>query len=158
MKNSTTVERTSELELVVTRVFNAPPRLVFEAWTKPELMKRWWAPKSSGMTLASCEMDVRTGGRYRLEFDRGTGQPLAFFGKYLEVIPDARLVWSNEESEQGSVTTLTFEDHDGSTRLVMRERYPTKDALDQALAGMEDGMGESFTQLDELLAALGAGA
>lgn len=158
MKNSTTVERKSGLELVVTRVFNAPPRLVFAAWTKPELMKRWWAPKSSGMTLASCEMDVRSGGRYRLEFDRGTGQPLAFFGKYLEVIPNARLVWSNEESEQGSVTTLTFEDKDGQTLLTMTEVYPSKEALDQALAGMEDGMGESFMQLDQLLAALDAGA
>lgn len=158
MKNNTTVERKSGLELVVTRVFNAPPRLVFAAWTTPELMKRWWAPKSSGMTLASCEMDVRSGGRYRLEFDRGTGQPLAFFGKYLEVIPNARLVWSNEESEQGSVTTLTFEDKDGQTLLTMTEVYPSKEALDQALAGMEDGMGESFIQLDQLLAALDAGA
>ena len=68
MKNRTTVERKSERELVVTRTFNGPARIVFEAWTKPELFKRWWVPKSIGLSLLSCEMDVRVGGRYRLVF------------------------------------------------------------------------------------------
>ena len=100
MKNRTTVERKSERELVVTRTVDAPARIVFEAWTKPELFKRWWVPKSLGMTLLSCEMDVRVGGRYRLEFAHGDSQA-AFFGTYQEVTPHSRLVWTNEESDEG---------------------------------------------------------
>ena len=156
MNNRTTVERKSERELVVTRTFDAPARLVFEAWTKPELMKRWWVPKSLGMALLSCEMDVRAGGSYRLEFDHeASPTPMAFFGKYLEVIPHSRLVWTNEESADGAVTTVTFEEKGGKTLLVLHELYPSKEAL-VALAGMESGMPESFAQLDELLVASGA--
>jgi uncharacterized protein YndB with AHSA1/START domain len=157
MKNPTTVERKSERELVVTRTFNGPARIVFEAWTTPELMKRWWAPKSTGMVLLSCEQDVRVGGKYRLEFGRGDAKLMAFHGKYLEVIPPSRLVWTNEESDDGAVTTLTFEEKAGKTLLVMHELYPSKEALDAAIAGMEDGMSETFAQLDELLVTLGAG-
>jgi uncharacterized protein YndB with AHSA1/START domain len=157
MKNPTTVERKSDRELVVTRTFNGPARIVFEAWTTPELMKRWWAPKSTGMVLLSCEQDVRVGGKYRLVFGRGTSESMAFHGKYLEVIPPSRLVWTNEESDDGAVTTLTFEEKAGRTLLVMHELYPTKEALDAAIAGMEDGMSETFAQLDELLVTLGAG-
>ena len=156
VNNRTTVERKSERELVVTRTFDAPARIVFEAWTKPELMKRWWVPKSLGMSLLSCEMDVRTGGSYRLEFaHEASPTPVAFFGKYIEVIPNSRLVWTNEESEGGAVTTVTFEEKGGKTLLVMHELYPSKEAL-EANAGMEDAMPESFAQLDELLVALGA--
>jgi uncharacterized protein YndB with AHSA1/START domain len=152
------VERKSDRELVVRRTFNGPAHIVFEAWTKPELLKRWWAPKSTGMVLLSCEADVRAGGRYRFEFGHGESR-MAFFGKYLEVIPNARLVWTNEESDDGSVTTLTFEDKGGGqTLLVMHELYPSKEALDRAIAGMEDGMAETFDQLDELLVVLGASA
>ena len=148
MKHVTTVERTSERELVVTRTFDAPARLVFEAWTRAELFKQWWLPKSMGMTLRSIEMDVRTGGRYRLGF----GDGMDFFGRYLEVTPPARLVWTNEESgDAGSVTTVTFEEKNGKTLLVLRELYPSKEALD-AGAGAADAMGETFQQLDELLA------
>ena len=119
MKNRTTVERKSERELVVTRTFNGPARIVFEAWTKPELFKRWWAPKSMGMSLRSCEMDVRVGGKYRLEFEPDA---MAFFGTYLEVTPPSRLVWTNEEGgEGGPVTTVTFEEKGGKTLLVMHE-------------------------------------
>src|SRR5215470_5529866 len=111
MKHRTTVERKSERELVVTRTFNAPARLVFEAWTRPELFQQWWVPKSMGMVLRTCEMEVRTGGRYRLVFDApGPGE---FFGRYLEVTPPSRLVWTNDEAgDAGSVTTVTFEDKD----------------------------------------------
>jgi uncharacterized protein YndB with AHSA1/START domain len=158
MNNRTTVERKSDLELVVSRTFNGPARLVFEAWTRPELLKRWWAPKSSGMVLVSCEADVRVGGSYRFEFGHGAGKPLVFFGRYLEVIPHARLVWTNEESDDGAVSTLTFEEKGGQTRLVLHERYPSKQALDASIEGMEGGMPESFAQLDELLATMGAGA
>ena len=156
MNDRTTVERTSERELVITRTFDAPARLVFEAWTKPELLKRWWAPKSSGMSLLSCEADVRVGGSYRFEFGHGASQRMAFFGRYLDVIPRARLVWTNEESDDGAVTTLTFEEKDGKTLLVLHELYPSKEALDRAVAGMEGGMPETFAQLDELLLTLGA--
>jgi uncharacterized protein YndB with AHSA1/START domain len=157
MNNRTTVERKSERELVVTRTFNGPARLVFEAWTKPELMKLWWAPKSSGVPLLSCEMDVRVGGGYRLEFGQA-GSSFAFFGKYLEVTPPSRLVWTNDESEDAAVTTVTFEEKDGQTLLVLHELYPTKEALDEAIAGMADGMPEQFEQLDALLASLAASA
>jgi uncharacterized protein YndB with AHSA1/START domain len=154
MKNRTTVERKSERELVVTRTFNGPARIVFEAWTKPELFKRWWAPKSMGMSLLSCEMDVRVGGKYRLEFEPDA---MAFFGTYLEVTPHSRLVWTNEEGgEGGPVTTVTFEEKGGKTLLVMHELYPSKAALDAAGTGAADAMVETFAQLDELLVTLGA--
>ncbi len=156
MKNRTIVERKSELELVVTRTFNGPARIVFEAWTRPELLKLWWAPKSSGMSLISCEADVRAGGRYRFEFGRGASKTMAFFGQYIEVTPPSRLVWTNEESDDRAVSTLTFEEKGGKTLLVLRELYPSKEALDRAMAGMEDGMPEQFEQLDELLVTLGA--
>jgi uncharacterized protein YndB with AHSA1/START domain len=156
MKTRTTVQRKSERELVVTRSFNGPARIVFEAWTKPELLKRWWAPKSTGMSLLSCEADVRVGGSYRLEFGHGASKAMAFFGRYLEVTPHSRLVWTNDESDDGGVTTVTFEEEEGQTLLVLHERYPSKEALDRAIAGMEGGMPESFAQLDELLVTLGA--
>jgi uncharacterized protein YndB with AHSA1/START domain len=158
MKNRTTVERKSEREVVVTRTFNAPARIVFEAWTKPELFKRWWVPKSSGVSLLSCEMDVRGGGKYRLVFGNDASEPMEFFGRYIEVIPHSRLVWTNDEGDEGPVTTVTFEDKGGQTLLVLHDLYPSKEALDGALAsGSLDGMPE-FDQLDELLAALGAKA
>ncbi|MBY3158326.1 SRPBCC family protein [Rhizobium laguerreae] len=153
----TAVERRSELELVVTRTFNGPVRLVFDAWTKPELFKLWWAPKSMGVPLLSCEMDVRTGGSYRITFGHAAADAMAFFGKYLDVSPPSRLVWSNDEGgEEGAVTTVTFEEEDGRTLLVLRELYPSKEALDQSFVGMEDALPEQFEQLDELLITLSA--
>jgi uncharacterized protein YndB with AHSA1/START domain len=154
-QNPTSVERKSDRELVITRTFDAPVGIVFEAWTKPELFMRWWGPKSIGVPLRSCEMDVRTGGRYRLEFGEDAFNTSAFFGKYLEVIPNSRIVWTNDEGEDGAVTTVTFEDDGGKTRLVYHDLYPTKEALDEAIEGMPDIMPEQFAQLDELLASLG---
>ena len=158
MKNRTSVDRKSERELVVTRTIDAPARIVFEAWTKPELFKRWWVPKSMGMSLLSCEMDVRVGGRYRLVFGLNGAQAMEVFGKYLEVTPHSRLVWTNDEGEEGrAVTTLTFEEKGGQTLLVLHDLYPSKEALDGALAsGSADGLPEQLQQLDELLATLGA--
>jgi uncharacterized protein YndB with AHSA1/START domain len=156
MKNRTTVERKSERELVVTRTFNGPARIVFEAWTKPELIKRWWVPKSMGMSLLSCEMDVRVGGKYRFVFGHDASKPMAFFGRYIEVTPYSRLVWTNEESDDGAVTTVTFEEQDGKTLLAMHELYPSKEALDAAGTGAADATVETFAQLDELLVTLGA--
>ena len=155
----TTVERKSDREVVVTRTFDAPARLVFEAWTKPELFEQWWVPRSMGMTLRSCELDVRTGGKYRLVFGDDPENPMAFFGEYLDVVPNQRIVWTNEESgADGSVTTVTLEEKNGKTTLVLSELYPTKEALDAAGTGAQEAMVETFGQLDELLASLAATA
>lgn len=152
-RNQTTTERTSERERVTTRTFDAPARLVFDAWTRPELMKRWWVPKSVPMSLVSCEMDVRVGGRYRLTFETDATASMDFFGRYLEVIPNARLVWTNEEGgEDGSTTTVTFEEKDGKTKVVVRELYPSKEALEAD--GAHEAAVETHAQLDALLAEL----
>ncbi|MBS0225542.1 MAG: SRPBCC family protein [Proteobacteria bacterium] len=149
----TVVERKSDLELVVTRTFDAPARLVFEAWSSPELFQRWWVPKSAGMSLVSCDMDVRTGGSYRLVFSHPAfDQPMAFFGTYREVVPGKRIVWTNDESDQGAVTTVTFEEQGDKTRVTFHELYPTSEALEEALAGSAEGLPEQFAQLDALLA------
>jgi uncharacterized protein YndB with AHSA1/START domain len=157
MKNNSTAERKSEREFVVTRTVNGPARIVFEAWTKPELLERWWAPKSFPISLLSCEMDVRVGGRYRLVFGY-EGSTMEFFGRYLEVTPPSRLVWTNDEGDDGgTVTTVTFEETGGKTLLGVHDLYPSKEALDGAIAsGSTSGMPEALDQLDELLAHLGA--
>jgi uncharacterized protein YndB with AHSA1/START domain len=152
-KRRTNLDRKSDRELVATRTIDAPPRIVFEAWTRPELLKRWWAPKSMGMVLLSCEADVRVGGKYRFEFDVQGAEPAAFFGRYIEVTPPSRLVWTNEEAEDGAVTTVTFKEEGGKTLLTVHELYPSKEALDAAGSGM-DALPEQFEQLDELLLAL----
>ena len=151
-KNRTAVERKSERELVVTRTVNAPARLVFEAWTKAELFRRWWVPKSYGLTLLSCEMDVRVGGQYRLVF-RHEDSTMEFFGTYREVTPYSRLVWTNEEADGETVTTVTFDEKAGKTLLVVHDLYPSKEAVDAGSAG---GLPESLDQLDELLVSLGS--
>ena len=152
MKNETRVEQKSEREIVITRTFNASARIVFEAWTKAELFQRWWVPKSLGLTLLSCELDVRVGGVYRLVFRHPASlEPMAFHGRYLEVVPPSRLVWTNEEAgDNGQVTTVTFEERAGKTLIVMHDLYPSKKALDEGF-GSTDGMDETFNQLDELL-------
>ena len=156
MKNLTTAERTSERELVVTRTVNGPARLVFEAWTKSELFKRWWVPKSFGLNLLSCDLDVRVGGKYRLVFAHGESGTMEFHGRYLEVIPHSRLVWTNEEGDGGDViTTVTFEELEGKTQLVVRDLYPSKEALDAAIAsGSTGGLPEQLDALEELLLSL----
>ena len=151
----TTVRRTSDREVTVTRTFNAPPRIVFEAWTNPELFAEWWVPKSIGIPLRSCQMDVRTGGSYRLEFGKEGESSWAFFGKYLEVVPPARLVWTNDEGGGEAISTVTFVEQGGKTLLTFTEVHPSKQALDESLGGME-GTPEQFAQLDELLATLSA--
>jgi uncharacterized protein YndB with AHSA1/START domain len=157
-KTRTTAERKSERELVVTRTFNGPARIVFEAWTKPELLKRWWTPKSFPLSMISCEADVRVGGTYRFVFvfNNDTSKPMAFFGRYLEVTPHSRLVWTNDEGDEGgAITTVTFEEKDGKTLLVMHDLYPSKKALDDAIAsGSTSGVGETFEQLEDLLVTL----
>jgi uncharacterized protein YndB with AHSA1/START domain len=159
MNNPTKVERKSERELVITRTFNGPAHLVFEAWTKPELLRRWWTPKSFGISFVSCEADVRTGGTYRFVFSHPSfEQPMAFFGRYVEVTPYSRIVWTNEESADGALSTVTFDENGGKTLLVLYELYPSKQALDDAIAsGSPSGAPEQFESLDELLATLVSG-
>jgi uncharacterized protein YndB with AHSA1/START domain len=159
MKNRTTMERKSERETVTTRTINGPARIVFEAWSKPELFKRWWVPKSAGMSLLSCEMDVRVGGKYRLVFSHpASPEPMAFFGRYIEVTPHSRIVWTNDEGEDGgTVTTVTFEEKGDKTLLVMHDLYPSKEALDGAIASeTAAGMCETLDQLDEFVVTQGA--
>ena len=154
----TTAERKSDRELVVTRTFNAPADLVFEAWARPELLQRWWTPPSFGISFVSCEADVRTGGTYRFVFSHPDfEQPMAFFGRYVEVTPHSRIVCTNEESADGAITTVTFEEKDGKTLLVLHELWPSKQALDDAIASGSTGTGgtaEQFALLDELLVTL----
>jgi uncharacterized protein YndB with AHSA1/START domain len=159
MKNPTTAERKSDRELVVTRTVNGPARLVFEAWTKPELFKRWWVPKSCGVSMQACELDVRTGGKYRLVMSHN-GSSMEFFGRYLEVTPHSRIVWTNEEGDEGgAVTTVTFEEKGGKTLLVVHDLYPSKEALDSAIAsGATSGMPETLEQLEDLLVTLASEA
>ena len=149
-RNPVTVERASDREIVVTRTFDGPAHLVFRAWTEPDLFRQWWLPRSMGMALKSLDMDARNGGGYRLDF----GDGVEFFGTYLEVTPHSRIVWSNDEGgDSASVTTVTFDEQDGKTLLVMSELFPSKEAL-EAGAGAEDAAHETFAQLDELLSQL----
>ena len=154
--NQTVAERMSDRELVVRRSFAAPVRILFEAWTRPELFKQWWVPKSFGLTLLSCEMDVRVGGKYRLEFGHpASDQPMAFFGSYIEVIPDARVAWTNEESREGATTTVTFDEVDGRTNIVIHDLFPSKEALDNEIAsGATSGMSETLAQLEAFVSDL----
>lgn len=150
--NRTVVERKSDRELVVKRTFDAPAHIVFEAWSNPELFLRWWVPKSAGMSLDACDMDIRTGGGYRLVFSHPAfDQAMAFFGTYKEVTPNTRMVWTNDESDQGAVTTVTFEEQGDKTVVTYHEIYPTTEALEEALAGSAEGLPEQFAQLDALL-------
>ena len=157
MKNRATLERKSERELVITRTINGPARIVFEAWTKAELFQRWWLPKSFGISLLSCEVDARTGGTYRLVMRHGDLE-MAFHGKYLEVTPHSRIVWTNDESgDAGAVSTVTFEERAGKTLVVLHELYPSKETLDEAIAsGSTEGMPETFDQLEDFVIARAA--
>jgi uncharacterized protein YndB with AHSA1/START domain len=155
-QNRTSVERKGDRKLVVTRMFDAPPAIVYKAWSQAELFRRWWMPKSvAGVSLVACEMDVRTGGKYRLEFAAGGSDTMAFYGKYLDVVPGQRIVWTNDEGEEGAVTTVTFEARDGRTLLNFHEVYPSKEALEEALQGSAAGLPEQLDQLDELLSEMG---
>lgn len=155
-QNRTSVERRGDRELVVTRTFDAPPGTVYQAWSQPELFRRWWVPKSApGISLVSCDLDVRTGGKYRLEFGAGGSDTMAFQGKYLEVVPGERIVWTNDEGEEGAVTTVTFEDQSGTTLLTFHELYPSREALEEAMQGSAAGLPEQLEQLDDLLANMG---
>lgn len=147
----TAIRRKDDRELVVTRTFDATRELVFRAWSEAELFRKWWMPKDAPAKLVGCDMDVRTGGKYRLEFSMGD-QTMAFFGKYLEVVPNEKIVWTNDEGEEdGAVTTVTFADQGGRTVLTFHEVYPTRQALDEAMQGAAAGLPTQLDQLEEML-------
>jgi uncharacterized protein YndB with AHSA1/START domain len=152
-QNATSVVRKGDRELVVTRTFDAPPHLVFKAWSDANLFRRWWVPKGAPMSLVACDMDVRTGGTYRLEFLAGEDR-MAFYGRYLEVLPDQRIVWTNDEGEEGAVTTVSFEDQGGRTLLTFHELYPSVEALEEAIQGSAAGLPIQLDQLDEMLSTM----
>ena len=155
-QSRTSVERRGERELIITRTFDALPSTVYRAWSQSELFRRWWVPKSvPGMALVSCDMDVRTGGKYRLEFSAGGSDTMIFYGKYLEVVPNERIVWTNDEGEEGAITTVIFEELGGKTLLRFHEVYPSKEALEEALRGSAVALPEQLEQLDTLLLAMG---
>lgn len=161
VNHGATVERPSERELVVSRIIRGPARLVFAAWTRPELFQRWWVPKGAPISLLSCELDVRVGGRYKLVFGvNGTDQQMPFFGRYLEVTPPSRIVWTNDEGEEaGAITTVTFEEKEGHTHVIVHDLYPSREALDEAIAsGSTEGMPAQLEQLDEMIGSFGAEA
>ena len=151
MARPTAVTRTSDRELEAVRLFDAPRAMVFRAWSEADIFRRWWVPEGAPITLVGCEMDVRTGGTYRLEFGAGD-QTMAFYGKYLEVVPNERIVWTNDEGEDGGITTVTFEDQGGRTLLTYRETYSTPDALEEAMSGSAQGLPQQLDQLEALLA------
>jgi uncharacterized protein YndB with AHSA1/START domain len=156
-QNRTSIARKGDRELVVTRRFDAPPGIVYKAWSQSELFRRWWMPKSvSGVSLVACDMDVRTGGKYRLEFSTGGPDTMAFYGKYLDVVPNERIVWTNDEGEEGAITTVTFEEQGGKTLLTFHEAYPSSEALEEAMQGSAAGLPEQLDQLDELLSGMSA--
>lgn len=155
MTSPTTTDRISDVELVVTREFDAPARIVFEAWRRPDLFQRWWTPESFGIKVISCELDMRTGGSYRLVLSHPAApEPMTFFGRYTEVVPPTKIVWTNEEDPNGPITTATIEEKDGKSTLTLSERYPSKEALDESLATGASGTGaapEQFSQLELVL-------
>lgn len=154
----TAVDRRSDRELVITRSFDAPVHLVFKAWADVDVFIKWWVPKSFGITVVSYEADIRTGGSYRFVFRHpASEQPMAFFGRYLEVTPNQRLVWTNEESPDGSTTTVSFSESDGGTLVVVSDLYPSKAALDEAVAsGSTGAFPEQFAALEQVLAGISA--
>lgn len=152
----TTLELRGDREVVITRTFRAGARAVFEAWTRPELVSRWWAPRARGVEIVGCEAEVRPGGRWRYVARKGE-HLVAFSGAYQEVEPPSRLVYTSlfEGAPQAgaALVTVTFEERAGATRLVAVERYPSAEVRDAVLAsGMEEGMRNSLDQLDELVA------
>jgi uncharacterized protein YndB with AHSA1/START domain len=156
--NQTTMQLEADREIIISRTFDGPARIVFDAWTKPELVKRWWAPKGRA-TIVSVDADVRVGGKYRYVLKADVGEAFAFSGSYTEITPHSRLVYTQSfepMADAGSaIITVTFDERDGKTRLVSRELYPSKEAREAALSsGMEEGMRETMDQLDVLVASL----
>jgi uncharacterized protein YndB with AHSA1/START domain len=151
--NALTVTTPSDREIVMTRVFDAPRDLVFEAHTSCEHMSRWWGPRK--YEFASCEIDFRPGGKWRIVHRGPDGEEYAFHGEYREIVPPERIVWTFEfEGWPGnvSVETLTLEEHAGKTTFTATSVYDTVEQRNGMLeSGMEEGAAESMDRLDEYL-------
>jgi uncharacterized protein YndB with AHSA1/START domain len=157
--DGTTLELPSDTEILITRAFDAPARIVFEAITKPEHIARWWAPQSRG-EMVSCESDLRVGGRWRNVMRANNGYEVGFSGEYLEVDPPHRIVQTeffDPFPDAGSIVTVTLTEQGGRTTLTSRAQYPSKAIRDQVIdTGMESGMRESYQQLTTVVAGLAA--
>lgn len=156
LMNRTTLERESDREIVIRRSFDAPAGIVFGALTNPDLVRRWWAPRSLGVSVVSVEIDVRVGGKYRHVLRHDGGGDVGFSGEYLDIVPPRRLVYTQiyePMAEAGEVVvTVSLDERDGRTHLVLHERWPSKGALDGALAtNMERGFSETMDQLEQLV-------
>ena len=153
-----TVTLPSDLEIAMTRAFDAPRRLVFEAMTKPEHVSRWWGPH--GTSIVSCEMDLRPGGSWRFVLRGPDGQDHPFKGVYREVVPPERVVSTFVYDVEGirdheAVETMTLDERDGKTLFQVTIRHKTKEARDGQLhSGMEGGAAQSYDRLAELLKTL----
>ena len=154
--NQLTVTTPSDREIVMTRVFDAPRDLVFEAHTSCEHMSRWWGPRRYEIT--SCEIDFRPGGAWRIVHSGSDGQDFGFHGEFREIVRPERIVWTFEfEGMPGhvSVDTLTLEEHDGKTTLTATSVFDTVEDRDGMLqSGMESGAAEAYDRLDEYLEVL----
>lgn len=153
-----TVTAPTDREIVMTRAFDAPRELVFDAWTKPELLKQWLGVRG-GWTFAVCDIDLKVGGKYRFVW-RKQGQPdLGMGGVYQEVQPPERLV-STEAFDQSwypgeAVNTMELSEEDGKTVVTLTVRYESIEARDAVLASpMDKGVAESYDKLEELLPTL----
>ena len=147
-----------ELELVLTRQFDAPRDLVFEAHTSCEHMSKWWGPRR--YEVEQCEIDFREGGKWRMVHRSPDGGPeFGFHGEYLEIVRPEKITWTFEfEGAPGhvSVDTVTFEEEDGKTRLTARSTYGTVEERDAMLqSGMTEGASETWDRLEEYLRTLG---
>lgn len=163
MRELTTLRLEGDREIVIERTFNAPARIVFDAWSQPELVERWWAPRSRGVAVVQIVATVRTGGSYRYVLSHRDRQ-FAFSGAYIEVTPPARLVYTQifEPAAGGAqpgdaeiVVTVTFDERDGRTRVRSHTQCLSAEVRDGIIAsGMEHGMRETMEQLEELVGVL----
>jgi uncharacterized protein YndB with AHSA1/START domain len=157
MSHALKITTPSDREIAMTRVFDAPRTLVFEAYTKPELLQRWLGV-FGGWSLAVCEIDLRVGGAYRYEWHKAGGKSMGVSGVFLEVVPDERLV-SNEVFDDAwyegdGHSTVTFVESRGTTTMTLTMRYDSKTVRDAVLSSpMEHGVAASYDKLEELLVA-----
>lgn len=155
--DGTTLALPGDTDILITRRFDAPARLVFEAVTRPEHIRRWWAPRSRG-EMTACEVDLRVGGAWRFAMRARNGMEVEFYGTYREIVAPTRLVQTEIFApfpDVVSVVTLTLTEHAGHTVLESRSVYPSREIRDQVIAtGMEGGMRESYLQLAEVVSAL----
>jgi uncharacterized protein YndB with AHSA1/START domain len=157
--NKMKLELVGDREIVMTRSFAAPARLVFEAYTKADLVAKWWAPKKCGVEMVSCEAEVRVGGKWRYTLRNPDTEVVAFYGEYREVTAPERVVYTEQFSKFPDgppvIVTVTFVERDGRTEMTSTQLYPSKEVREMVVAtGMEFGANETLNQLEEVLRSL----